>query len=85
MNNVQFAFMLIGGLGGFLGAAWIIAQAIQKTAMNPVYDEKFANGNDRMDRLETALIDLRTKVEQVPERTLGMLRNMGFINNQRGP
>lgn len=80
MDNLQFALALIGGMTGFLGAAWIVAQAIQKTAMNPVYEEKFKNTDNRAGRLDGDIKSIHSRVDalitQVSELRHG-------LNNQR--
>lgn len=66
MNEVlKYLTALVGGLGGFLGGAWIIAQAVQKTASNPVYDTKFAYGEKTMDELKANIDQLKQEVREV--------------------
>jgi hypothetical protein len=79
MNALQFGLALIGGVGAFLGAAWIIAQAIMKTATNPVYDVKFEHGNSRMAQLQDEMHALREKIDNVPSSVIRMLRDMNVI------
>jgi len=84
VNSVQFAFALIGGMGTFLGAAWIISQAIQKTASNPVYDERFTQGRERMAQLDGEIKALARKVDDLPDRIISNLRAMGVLKNKEG-
>lgn len=79
MNALQFGLALIGGVGAFLGAAWIIAQAIMKTATNPVYDVKFEHGTARIEALQGEMRELRDKIDNVPNNVIRMLRDLNVI------
>ncbi len=81
MNSVQFGMALVGSMGAFLGGTWIIAQAIQKTASNPLYDEKFRTGSERMDRLETDIrafgSSMDAKVQELAKQTREVQHGLG--------
>lgn len=83
MNNIQFAFALIGGIGAFLAASWIISQAIRQTASNPVYDLQFEHGKETMDELKMDIKELNDcishldkKIEDMPKKFVELLRNL---------
>jgi hypothetical protein len=61
----MFIFGTIAAMGTFLGAAWIIAQAMLKTSSNPVYDTKFAYGEKTMDELRDNVDQLKQEVREV--------------------
>ncbi len=65
LSTVQFAFLCLAALSGVLGAAWIVAQAIQKTAANPVYDEKFKRLDSDMKEIRDLFRDLAKQVSEV--------------------
>lgn len=79
MTNLQFAFALIGGIGAFLGAAWIVAQAIMKTASNPLYDERFKNMAEKIEGLNDSIGILFDRVDEMPGKVIKILRNTGVI------
>lgn len=64
-SQVMFVFGTISAVATFLGAAWIIAQAMLKTATNPVYDTKFAYGERVMDGLAEHIDQLKKEVSEV--------------------
>lgn len=84
----------ISAVGAVLGAAWIIAQAMLKTASNPVYDTKFAYGEKIMDELKVNIDQLKMEVREVRHgqanlRTVvqGMadkIENLSGIMSKRG-
>lgn len=83
MTNAQFIFALIGGIAAFLGAAWIVAQAITKTASNPVYDIRFENVAEKMDAMNKSIDCLFERMNETPAKVIEMLRNAGVIRGGR--
>jgi hypothetical protein len=64
-GQIMFAFATISAVAAVLGASWIIAQAMLKTASNPVYDTKFAYGEKTMDELRENVDQLKLEVREV--------------------
>lgn len=64
-TQLMLIFGTISAMVTFLGASWIVAQAIMKTASNPVYDTKFAYGEKTMDELRDNVDQLKQEVREV--------------------
>lgn len=62
---IMFVFGIVGAMGTLLGGAWMVAQAVQKTASNPVYDIQFEYGEKTMTELKTTIELLKSEVREV--------------------